>query len=119
MMRSRPLRRRGAWAALFALALQIVLAFGHMHPLVAGPGPFTAAVADLPAHPGAKNPGDAAQDVCAICVAIQLASTVGVPPPPSLPVPAQTFDVADFSGSVFVLPRLPPHPFQTRAPPAA
>jgi hypothetical protein len=119
MMRLRPLRRRGAWAALFALALQIVLAFGHMHPLPTASAPVAVAALGGPLQSSGGDPSDAAQDICAICVTIHLASTVGLPPPPALPVPDATFHVVESSGSNFVLPRLPPHPFQTRAPPTA
>jgi hypothetical protein len=121
MMRSRSWRRLGGWAALFALSLQIVLAFGHTHPLFPAKGPTTAASAAL--HSGANGPdkktGDAAQDICAICVSIHLASALVLPQAAVLATPARTVDLVDLGGSEFVLPRLPPHPFRTRAPPSA
>jgi len=118
MMRSRSWRRLGRWAALFALALQIGLAFGHIHPLVAGKD-LVAAAAPQPSRGDPQKTGDAAQDICAICVSIHLASTLVLPQAAAIAVPARTPDFVDPGGSEFVLPRLPPHPFQTRAPPSA
>ncbi len=123
MMQSQFLRRRGAWTALFALALQIVLAFGHVHPLVASSGAVAATAAGGVLQSGTGDPvkksRDAAQDICAICVTIHLANTVVLPPSVPLAVPARGPDLVGSIGSTFVLPRLPPHPFQTRGPPAA
>lgn len=120
MMRSRSWRRFGGWAALFALSLQIVLAFGHMHPLAAA-GRFVTAATPHASSGGdpQKRPGDAAQDICAICVSIHLAGTLVLPQAAALAAPAGSPDLVDLGGSSFVLPRLPPHPFQTRAPPTA
>ena len=119
MMQSAALRRRGGWAALFALSLQIVLAFGHMHPLPVASAPVLSAASGGPLHSGGGDPSGAAQDICAICVAVNLASAVTLPPPVPLAVPVRTYEVVSFSGSQFVLPRLHAFPFQTRAPPAA
>jgi hypothetical protein len=81
--------------ALFALACQFVLSFGHVHlnrfagssinwataaagKAVAGtPGKVT--LADLPTSPRQKNPDRLADDFCAICANINLASAL-VPP---------------------------------------
>ncbi len=123
MMRSQTWRRRGAWAALFALSLQLALAFGHVHPLFAATRAVPVATANATLHSGgggpAKQTGDSAQDICAICVSIHLASTLVLPQAAVLAVPARTPGFVELGGSRFVLPRLPPHPFQTRAPPAA
>src|SRR5262245_49271235 len=75
--------RFGSRAALLALVLQIVLSFGHVHPYVIGPGPFSWAAAQseamadgLPAvaEPGApiQRSDGAADALCPICVSIQL-----------------------------------------------
>lgn len=114
------MRRRGGWAALFALAVQLVLSFGHMHPLPTTSAPvLTAAVGGGPLQSGGGDPGDAASDICAICVSIHLASTTALPPPVPLVVPVATYLVVAYSRGHVVEPRLPPLPFRTRAPPTA
>ncbi len=118
-MQSRSWRRRGGWAALFALALQIALSFGHLHPLHTASAPTLMAQAEGPLHSGGGDPRDCAQDICAICVSISLASTVTLPPPLILAAPVATYAVIEFRRSTVVQPRLPQHPFQTRAPPTA
>jgi len=118
MMRSRSLRERGAWAALFALGLQLVLSFGHMHPLPLASAPV-AAVSGGPLHSGGGDPRDAAADICAICVSIHLAGTTILPPPVPLAVPVRAYTTVEPSLGHFVRPRLPSPPFQTRAPPSA
>jgi hypothetical protein len=87
--------------ALFALACQFVLSFGHVHlnrfagnadnwalaaaagKAVAGtPGKVT--LADLPTSPGQKNPDRLADDFCAICANINLAGALLPPTAPAL-----------------------------------
>ena len=107
---------------MFGLALQLVLAFGHMHPLFTASGLAPAVAVDVPqsdTNGPEKKTGDAAQDICAICVSIHLASTLVLPSVAALAVPARTPERVDLAGGRFALPRLPPHPFQTRAPPIA
>src|SRR5579859_7840666 len=107
MMRSRSWRRLGGWAALFALSLQIILAFGHTHPLLAAPGGTPTVAAGVTLHSGSNGPtkktGDAAQDICAICVSIHLASTLVLPQAAALAVPVRAPDLVDLLGSQFVL----------------
>jgi hypothetical protein len=86
-------KRHGALLALAALALQIVLSFGHVHldgirPVAAHNAivaPHKAALADASRQTPAQNPGD--DDYCAICASIYLASTTFISDAPSLPVP--------------------------------
>jgi hypothetical protein len=119
-------KRHGAFLALAALALQIVLAFGHVqlngtsraasHLAVAGV--HKVAVAQASPQLPAQNPADD-DDYCAICASIYLASTSFVPLPPQLPVPAG-FARIEHSFSIardIVAPRRVA--FQSRAPPAA
>jgi len=135
-------RRYGAWPGLAALALQIVLSFGHIHigkVHVAGVAEAFgvaaaksfhmarqpsagATLAQAPQQAPAENPhqnlGDD-DDYCAICASIFLASTAFAAQPPLLPVPfggdriALSFP-AEQSGRV-----ARPVFFQSRAPPAA
>ncbi len=85
-------KRRGATLALIALALQIALAFGHVHLRgLGGDAHVIFASQTLPAHSPrqspAQVPGDD-NDYCAICASIFLASSAFAPAPPQLLVPA-------------------------------
>lgn len=65
--------RHGAWLALIALAVNLTLSFGHVHPPVGrdlGKGLQIAAIslADHGGGPGHSDGGQADQ-VCAICLA--------------------------------------------------
>jgi hypothetical protein len=82
--------RWGAFAALFALALQLVLSFGHVHadqlvqPAAASVSHVSSAngTPPVPAHPDGLP-----DDFCAICSLINLAGTVVPSAAPALPVP--------------------------------
>lgn len=115
-------RRIGAWAALFALALQITLSFGHIH--VEGIHSSTAAVdvslAQATSRDGAPAPHrhHGANDICAICATIGLIASSVVPDPSPL-LPPAAGEQSRLSASVS--PRLSFDPsvlFQARAPPA-
>jgi hypothetical protein len=111
----------GSRLALFALAIQLVLTFGHVHGISAG-----AAESALSAHahhaqntagPGNGSNGSSDYD-CPICALIQLASTSTVSAPPALPLPAtfivlrlQPPEQLEWAASPYV-------PFQARGPPS-
>jgi hypothetical protein len=120
-------KRHGAVLALAALALQIVLAFGHVHLNLRGSvgdmrapiaAPHYRSLAQTSPQAPAQNPSDD-DDYCAICASIFLASTSFTPAPPALPVPVdfqrieRSFDNARGCAE----PRR--FAFQSRAPPAA
>jgi hypothetical protein len=123
-------KRRGALLALAALALQITLAFGHVHlndlhlrGITGGSrgttiAPHQATVAQTLPQAPAQNSDD--DDYCAICASIFLVSNSFMPAPPALPVPVgfqrieHSFDHA--RGCAEPRQRLA---FQSRAPPAA
>jgi hypothetical protein len=82
--------------ALFALACQFVLSFGHVHldrtagfssgrAIAAAVGSAIAApagkvtLADLPTSPREKNPDSLGDDFCAICANISLAAAIVLP----------------------------------------
>jgi len=102
--------RLGSWAALFALAIQLALSFGHVHlgggdprswgPLVlrwaTEPPP---ALPDAPAVPASHKPAGLADDFCLICSAMQLAYTM--------------------ARGDFAIAASPHRPFRARAPPYA
>jgi hypothetical protein len=128
-------RRYGALPGLAALALQLVLSFGHIHvgnvhignvhfgsTARARASDVIAAnsqhLAQTPQKSPAQNPGDD-DDYCAICASIFLTSTSFAAEAPKLPMPvgfervALTFSADQgMSAPRYAL-------FQSRAPPAA
>jgi hypothetical protein len=112
----------GSRLALFALAIQLVLSFGHVHVGKIAPassqGAITVAQApDRGGGPGPK-PHTGIDDFCAICATVSLLASSVVPTASSLlpPVAAEhrwlnEFASARLSSDSFVL-------FQARAPPA-
>jgi hypothetical protein len=120
-------RRYGARLALFALALQIVLSFGHVHldGVLGARGPLAAAsshAATLQAsrqNPAPSPVGDN-DDYCAICASIYLAASSFVPVAPQLPLPADFTRIAHSERVAVGLTHEPRRSaFQSRAPPLA
>jgi hypothetical protein len=110
--------------ALLALAVQFVLAFGHIHhDDIYGPARPAAAIAaavpdgslPLPADQPAKH-GD---DYCAICATISMLGNSFVAAAPTLPLPAaaHAIEQLDLVVAVFIAPSRAA--FQSRAPPTA
>jgi len=119
----------GAWCALFALAAQLVLSFGHVHvPKIANGLVAAAALADgsptadaagkppVPAKQKSHNLGD---DFCAICSLMHLASSVLPATGPSLPLPLLAKKVHVTTRLEIARAAPPSLPFQARAPPQA
>jgi hypothetical protein len=114
--------RFGSRLALLALALQIVLSFGHVHlsdvaRTSAGAGVTLAGGtgSNAPAH----KPIVPVDPGCAICALIQLASTS---PPATAPVllpPTVVGTVALDAPDQAALAAAPPRHFRARAPPIA
>jgi hypothetical protein len=110
----------GVHLALFALAVQIVLSFGHVH---FGNVQHASAIASTGGQPSGSTPtqhpvGDA-DDYCAICATIHLSATSLLPQAPQLPVP---FAVRQVEHSICVAATFfstRRAPFQSRAPPIA
>ena len=103
--------------ALFALALQLGLSFGHVHHDRAVAG--KTAISDQASAPSRDNGGDTdgRQDLCAICATVALANALIDSAPPVLPLPleavaSETLAVAAANG-----PSTHPLGFQSRAPP--
>jgi hypothetical protein len=117
--------RLGSWAALFALAIQLALSFGHVHLGVGNPRPLVLrwaaepppALPDAPAVPASHKPAGLAGDLCIICSAMQLAYTVAALP--SLPLPAAVSQILLDSSGDFAIAASPHRPFRARAPPYA
>jgi hypothetical protein len=111
--------RVGAWVALFALAVQITLSFGHIHVAPLAPNAATSPKWQAPDHGPPFNgdrPSDA-QDYCAICATIGLVAGTALPEPSRLTLP-----VANFYAWPRELAATPPsrqahNHFRARAPP--
>jgi len=117
-------RSIGVGVALFALALQFVLSFGHVHlDDLLGRAPFIVAASQAggvtndegaapdPDHDGKKG------DVCAICATLSLMSSSVLP---VLPLVVLPLDNAQLSQPVFQLLQIAfdlHFLFQARAPP--
>jgi hypothetical protein len=118
-------RRIGAWAALFALALQITLSFGHVHlnKLASSSsslaGISLAQTADRDGRPANPDRHTGANDFCAICATIALVASSALPESARLALPAavpsawpREFAIRLASDEAHFL-------FQARAPPVA
>jgi hypothetical protein len=109
--------------ALIALALQLVLAFGHVH--LRGPGGSwhriiagQASLAHPPLQAPAQIPSDD-DDYCAICASIFLASSAFVPAPPQLLVPASFRRIDHYFNAAQPVTERLRLAFRSRAPPVA
>ena len=117
--------RWGSYLALFALAFQLALTFGHVHlDRFALPTADKFAVASADASSDARNApadpagrDDRADHRCPICTLIHLAGALVLAEPPSLPLPAvfgrlrsETAVAFDFSEPqrAFLAARAPP-----------
>jgi hypothetical protein len=113
----------GGRLALFALAMQLVLSFGHIHREdIYGPA-RPAVLAQVPAGDHSQAPADHSSkhsdDYCAICATVSLLSTSFVAAAPLLPLPV-VFHVIEHADRVAIASvALRRAPFQSRAPPAA
>jgi hypothetical protein len=122
--------------ALFALACQFVLSFGHVHldrfagnsgnwaisavagKAVAAPA-GKIAVADLPTSPRQKNPTSLGDDFCAICASISLAGALVVPDAPTLLAEISLFRELHWSFAATQARPIDHFHFNARGPPTA
>jgi Protein of unknown function (DUF2946) len=109
--------KQGSRLALFALAVQFVLAFGHFHGGTAQAAPVT--VSDAAQQQSPSNPDSDRQtnDACAICAVVAMANTTlfAVPPLLVLPQPVESSYLTTDAGFVELNPVRAA--FQPRAPP--
>ena len=116
-------RRWGTWLALAAMTLQLAISFGHIHLEKLASGSAVASVAASKTPSSGQNPNlhpaNEADDYCAICANIHLASTSFLPNAPLLPVPFASQTIEHFGDFTFIA--VPPQraAFQSRAPPLA
>lgn len=114
-------RRFAGTLALFALALQYTLAFGHIHLRdfagIPGVAVQAQAVADAPAnhHDGNR----VADDYCLICATTALAGTLFVPDLAVLAIPVVSTDASYTDVCAAPCGRIDHAFFQARAPPQA
>jgi hypothetical protein len=119
-------RRFGAWCALLAITLQIVLSFGHTHrfdgfrPGALSPQAVAALLGQPAAEPGtpASKPG-LVYEYCAICAVIEMGASAVPPETPAFISPAAAGKarfVLHAEAAASVRERLL---FEARAPPSA
>jgi hypothetical protein len=115
--------RSGAALALFALAVQLVATFGHIHKedfvLASAQGPAaTLAVANR----GTQAPVQPAHDdhglTCSICASISLAGALLVPAPPAIIIALAPTETLTPASPAPVSNNRERRGFQARAPPA-
>jgi hypothetical protein len=128
--------KHGARFALFALAVQFALSFGHFHAVSAQtspPGQIGPAQASLyhaglvatdtasefaePQSPSSHDPDHQSGDPCAICAVIALANTVLFATPPVLLLPQAVELLRFVTDAEFVHLNSASIAFQPRAPP--
>jgi len=120
-------RRSGARLALFALAVQMVVSFGHIHGDDLGLPPLATshqtqiefATTGAPGHPANRDRYPASDDWCPVCASIALVATAMPSLPPVLMVPAPIRRVWPAERPVQVFSIQVALSFQARAPPLA
>jgi hypothetical protein len=113
-------RRWGSYPALFALALQLVLSFGHVHlDGLGATAPVAASQSGNSSHPG-KSRGSVpdADEFCAICAVISMSGALVIPQPPALAFTAPPHDAFFADLAAILVTRHERGYFQARAPPA-
>ncbi|MEN3349482.1 MAG: hypothetical protein V7632_3117 [Bradyrhizobium sp.] len=129
--------KTGSRLALFALAVQFVLSFGHFHPIAAAQAApalqtglsqldfaylGTSATPDLAIQvvqkqPPARHDNDQPADYCAICAVISLAGNVLAATPPVLLLPEAVEFLHRTTDAEFLHLKAAPAAFRPRAPP--
>jgi hypothetical protein len=114
--------RRGlpCWLALFAIAVQLVVSFGHTHPedyrfLLRGHGGPMVSAGDF--QPGQSSPALPADTDCPICAAVFLLGNAPVPAGLAFPLPQGVALAAVPTGEALWLPPPRHFLFTSRAPP--
>lgn len=123
--------RTGSRLALFALALQFVLSFGHFHSNGAHAAPAMLTLADR-AHEQGITPYSSAEkqqpdhddhhrsnEPCAVCTAASMANQMVFATPAALPLPDATELLCLAPEAEFARPASPWPAFRSRAPPVS
>jgi hypothetical protein len=128
MLQRRSLRHSGGRLALFAVFLQLVLSFGHIHPsdifpfghaVAQGQGVAQFVASDQDSSPAGQNETGAAGQACAICANMALAASLVLPDPVGVAPPNSTVRMAVAVHVTLLIAAAPHLLFQTRAPPSA
>jgi hypothetical protein len=114
--------RFGSWCALFALAVQLIVLFNHVHcaETACWPGSAPAigtsgqASTDLPAP---TKPAAPAIEYCMLCAVVHLAANAVPAATPALIVPVASNPVRFWTDLSVVATAAPHQFFQARAPP--
>jgi hypothetical protein len=115
----------GSRLALVALALQMILSFGHVHGGDLAPASTKSAMLTgsgahlLSARAPSHDPDVSLETDCPICALIQLVASSAPPVAPALPLPASLGSLGLPAAAEMALASLPQFSFQARAPPLA
>ncbi len=114
-------RTWGGLLALFALTVQLVLSFGHIHADEIAGRPEALAAISQPATPHDDAPGQDHDDdkFCGICAVLHLLSVAHAVAPPALPLPVAFRAAPRLTGSESLVATFHHAAFRSRAPPTA
>jgi hypothetical protein len=109
----------GARLALIALALQVLLTFGHVHVRAASVASVVQSSQSNGTAPRDPSHNGLGEFDCPTCALIQLSAISTPPVAPELPLPIATDFVASRPGNMLAATIAPRPSFQARAPPSA
>jgi hypothetical protein len=115
------------WLALFVLACQFVIAFGHVHLDRINNSSAWADSANDHGHPATailsapvkKSSSGLAADLCAVCASINLTGTVFTPTAPAVVAPNSFVLIKSWSFTAAEVASFEHSPFSARGPPRA
>jgi len=109
----------GSYIALFALAFQLAISFGHVH-LDAAAGNSRVAITEADGTaPSSGDPSERADHYCPVCALIHFAGALVLAQPPVMPLPAVFASWRPDAAVKFGYRPPPPEFFPARAPPIA
>ena len=111
-----------SYLALFALAFQLAVSFGHVHLDETAPpsaGAFASTQSDVNAPSSPTGREDVADDCCPICTLIHLAGALVPAETPALPLPSMFGHLRLAAAVEFDLAASQTALFRARAPPIA
>jgi len=110
--------RHGSRVAVFALAIQSALSFGHFHGIVTDAAPFAVSLSVQQQQPASdRDSSRHPDDTCAICAVMAMANAVLFATPPALLLPQATEFSPLAVDAEFILVNCVRVAFQPRAPP--
>jgi hypothetical protein len=109
--------RHGSRIALFALAIQFVLSFGHFHGVAVQAAPIAVDQSVQSQQPSDHDSSQRTDDVCAICVVMAMASAALFATPPVLLSPQAIEFLPLATDAELILGNSVAVGFQSRAPP--